>query len=121
MQYTPDQVDKIRSCFARMKFHFILLMFMFVSIYIYADKHQFGTPHNFWLGIIIGVIVICSLGYLFYMAKLINLQNGKPIAWILPTIIFGPFGLLVTYVVISGNVVRLQKQHSVDLEQNKKL
>ena len=102
-----------------MKVCFILLMFMFVSIYIYADKHQQGTPHNYWLGIIIGVIVISSLGYLFFMAKLAKKLNGNPIAWVLPTVIFGPFGLLVSYVVIAGNVVTLQKQHALDLAREK--
>lgn len=119
MQHTPDQVDKITKLVTRMKICFILLMFMFVSIYIYADKHQFGTPHNYWLGIIISVIVICSLGYLFYMAKLVKNLGGNPIVWVLPTVIFGPFGLLVSYIVISGNVVRLQRQRTVDLERDK--
>ena len=119
MQHTPDQVEQIKTLFARMKSCFILLMFMFVSIYIYADKHPHGTPHNYWFGIIIGIIVLCSLGYLYFMAKLAKNLDGNPIAWIVPTVIFGPFGLLVSYIVISGSVVRLQRQHLVDLEREK--
>lgn len=119
MQYTLDQVNKIKALLARMKVCFILLMFMFITIYIYADKHQFDTPHNYWLGIIFSVSVISSLGYLFYMAKLVKNLSGNPIAWVLSTVIFGPFGLLFSYIVISSKVTRLQKQHIIDIEGNK--
>ncbi|QMU60642.1 MAG: hypothetical protein GKR92_02585 [Gammaproteobacteria bacterium] len=119
MQHTTDQVDTISALFSRMKLCFILLMFMFVSVYIYSGKHLTGAPHSYWLGIIIAVIVLCSLGYLYFMAKLANTLKGNSIAWIIPTVIFGPFGLLVSYIVISGSVVRLQRQHMVDLEIEK--
>jgi len=119
MQHTTEQVETISALFSRMKICFILLMFTFVSIYIYAGKHPPGSPHSYWLGIIIVVIIIFSLGYLFYMAKLAEKLKGNPIAWIIPTVIFGPFGLLISYIVISGSVVRLQRQHVVDLEFEK--
>ena len=119
MQHSTEQVDTISTLFSRMKLCFILLMFMFVAIYIYADKHPPGSSHNYWLGIIIAVIVICSLGYLFFMAKLAKTLDGNPVAWVVPTVIFGPFGLLISYIVISGSVVRLQRQHIVDLEREK--
>ena len=119
MQYSTEQVETISTLFSRMKLCFILLMFMFVSIYIYADKHPPGSNHDYWLGIIIAVITICSIGYLFFMAQLAKILNGNPIAWIVPTIIFGPFGLLVSYIIISGSVVRIQRQHIVDLELEK--
>ena len=119
MQHTTEQVEIISSLFSRMKICFILLMFTFVSIYIYSRKHPPGSDHDYWLGIIIAVIVICSLGYLYFMSKLSEKLNGKPIAWLVPTIIFGPFGLLISYIVISGSVVRLQRQHIVDLERAK--
>lgn len=102
-----------------MKFFFILLMFAFVAIYIYADRYQFNITHNYWLGIIISASVCLSFGYLFYMTKLVKNLDGNPIVWMLSTVIFGPFGLLVSYIIISGRVIRLQRQQAVDIKQDK--
>lgn len=117
MQFTPEQVALIKVFFIRMKLCFILLMFMFISIYFYANKHPHGTPHNYWLVIIITMIVICSLGYLYYIAKLAKSLGGNPTVWVVSTAIFGPFGLLISYIILSGNMVKLQRQHTIDLEQ----
>ena len=110
--YSPDQLENINSIFARMKFYFIVLMFMFVAIYIYADRHQFATSHNIWLGVILGIIMIGSLGYIFYLAKLVKFLGENAIKWVLPTIIFGPIGLLLSYILISNKVNRLQQPKS---------
>ena len=120
MLHTSSQIKQIKILFDGMKFCFFLLMFMFISIYLYANKHTHDTPHNFWLVIIISAIVIFSLGYLYYIAKLARKLDGNPIAWVVPTVIFGPLGLLVSYIVISSSVIRLQRQHIVDLKQEEK-
>ena len=119
MQHSPDQIDKIKTTFARMKFCFILLMFMCVAIYIYADRYQDSNTHNYWLGLIIFISVISSIGYLYYLVHLVKHLEGNPLMWVLLTIIFGPFGLLLSYTVISGKVLKLQRQQIVDLQRDK--
>ncbi len=93
-----------------MKFSFILLMFMFVAIYIFADKYQFSGTHSNWLTVIIIVSAGLSIIYLFYMAQLIKLLGKNPIVWVFLTAICGPLGLLVSYIIISGNVVKIQRR-----------
>ena len=117
MQHSQAQINEIKTLFARMKFCFILLMFVFVAIYIYADRYQFNTTHNYWLGIIISVSVCLSFGYLFYMTKLVKNLDGNSIVWVLSTVILGPFGLLMSYIIISGRVIRLQRQQAIEIKQ----
>ena len=111
MQYSPDQVNKVKALFARMKMYFILMMFIFIALYIYADRYQFNIQHNYWRNVIIVASIVCSLGYLFYMAKLVKNLSGRPIAWVLLTISLGPISLLVSYILISQKVNKLQIQH----------
>lgn len=85
-------------------------MFMFVAIYIYADKYQFSGTHNYWLTVIISVSAGLSIIYLFYLAQVTKLLEKNPIVWVLLSVILGPLGLLISYVIISGTVNKIQRQ-----------
>lgn len=102
----------LQTAFKRMKLSFVLLMFMFVAIYIYADRYQFTGTHNSWLAVIISVSIVLSLVYLFYMVYLVNLLNKNPLLWVILTVAFGPLGLLISYIIISASVMKIEKESS---------
>lgn len=103
-------IDKINKKYLWLKVTFFIPLFIMIGVVIgiiytgASDEPKSIFETLFWLALVF------NIAYLYFLGSLARLFGKSGFFWVFLTIIFSGAGVLISFILMMGNVARANKQ-----------
>jgi len=118
--------DSVRQYFEKMKFFFRIGYGLFALFFVlFGVLNGSKQKYDFIFVIMVLISITCSLLYLYYLGKLVDIYNKSRIVWIGGSIVTAPFGPIVAYFnmcnLIGKDIITYKESNDTKIEEINKL